>query len=238
VGYHTAKILQEEDGAKIIGLIEWDGALLDPAGLDIEEVARHKQEHGGVKGYPRGTYLPDGAPVLEEDCDILIPAAMEGVINVRNAPRIQANLIAEAANGPVTFDAEVILKEKGVVMIPDIYLNAGGVVVSYFEWIKNLSHIRFGRMTRRWEESQNELLLSAIQNTGGQVAEDMALRLKQGASELELVRSGLDDSMREAFQQMREMFWRKDTIHSYRIAAMALAIEKIAISYQELGVYP
>ena len=139
---------------------------------------------------------------------------------------------------PVTFDAEAILKEKGVVMIPDIYLNAGGVVVSYFEWIKNLSHIRFGRMTRRWEEAQNELLLDAMQSSGRPVSDDIAIQLKQGASELELVRSGLDDSMREAFQQLRELYWLNDKVHSYRIAAMALAIEKIALSYREMGVYP
>lgn len=238
VGYHAAKILEEEDGAKIVGLIEWDGALLDPNGLSIDDVFAHKLSNGGVKGYPKGTYVEDGSTLLEQPCDILIPAAMEGVINIRNAPRVQAKMIAEAANGPVTFDAEVILKEKGVAMIPDIYLNAGGVIVSYFEWIKNLSHIRFGRMTRRWEESQNELLIRALQGDGHTVSEDITNQLKQGASELELVRSGLDDSMREAFQQMRELYWANDKIHSYRIAAMALAIEKIAVSYREMGVYP
>ena len=238
VGYYAAKILQEEDGAKIVAIIEWDGAITNPQGFNIEDVAEYKKHQGGIKDYPRGNYIADGASVLEHECDILIPAAMEGVINARNAVHVKAKLIAEAANGPVTFDAEAILKEKGVVMIPDIYLNAGGVVVSYFEWIKNLSHIRFGRMTRRWEEAQNELLLDAMQSSGRPVSDDIAIQLKQGASELELVRSGLDDSMREAFQQLRELYWLNDKVHSYRIAAMALAIEKIALSYREMGVYP
>ncbi|MFQ5481487.1 MAG: Glu/Leu/Phe/Val dehydrogenase [Nitrospinaceae bacterium] len=238
VGYYTSKILTEEDGARIIGIVEWDGALLDPNGLNIEDVAWYKQQNGGVKGYPKAQYIEDGPSVLETKCDILIPAAMEGVIHIRNACKIQARLIAEAANGPITFDAEVLLKERGVVMIPDIYLNAGGVIVSYFEWIKNLSHIRFGRMTRRWEENQNELLLSAIETNGSKVTEELAVKLKRGASELELVRSGLDDSMREAFQQMRERYWTNDRVHSYRISCMALAIEKIATNYQQMGVYP
>jgi glutamate dehydrogenase (NAD(P)+) len=238
VGYHTSKILHEEDGAKVVGIIEFDGALYDPNGLDILRVAEYKMSNGGIKGYPGVKYIEDGKLLLEEECDILIPAAMEGVIHQENAARIKAKLIAEAANGPATFDAEAILKQKGTVMIPDIYLNAGGVIVSYFEWIKNLSHIRFGRMTRRYEEGQNELLVAAIEKNGSKLGKDVTDRLLQGSSEIDLVRSGLDDSMREAFQHMREMYWLNDKIESYRIAAMALAIEKIAISYQELGVYP
>lgn len=238
VGYHTAKILQEEDGAKIVGIIEHDGALYDPKGLEVEKVSQFKLNQGGVKGYQGPQYIKEGAQLLEEKCDILIPAAMEGVINLDNAHRIQAKLIAEAANGPVTFDAELILRKKGIVIIPDIYLNAGGVIVSYFEWIKNLSHIRFGRMTRRWEESQNEVLIEAIEGRGHKISEHLTKKLRRGSSELELVRSGLDDSMREAFQKMREYYWRHDKTESYRIAAMAIAIELIATSYEELGVYP
>ena len=238
VGYHTARILQEEDGAKIIGIIEYDGALYDPKGLDIEKVSHYKFNQGGIKGFKGPKYIKDGAQLLEEKCDILIPAAMEGVINLDNAHRIKAKLVAEAANGPVTFDAETLLRKKGVVVIPDIYLNSGGVIVSYFEWIKNLSHIRFGRMTRRWEENQNELLIEAIESNGNKIGKELAKKLQRGSSELELVRSGLDDSMREAFQRMREYYWQHDNTDSYRIAAMAIAIEQIAVSYQELGVYP
>jgi glutamate dehydrogenase (NAD(P)+) len=176
--------------------------------------------------------------LLEKECDILIPAAMEGVINRTNAANIQAKVIAEAANGPVTFAAEVLLKEKGTVIIPDVYLNAGGVTVSYFEWIKNLSHIRFGRMQRRYEESKSETIIKAIEQTGNKIPQDLIEKLSQGASELDLVRSGLDDTMRKAFQEIRDRYWANNKIDSYRTAAMALAIEKIYTSYRTIGIYP
>lgn len=239
VGYYTASILQQEDQAKIIALLEWDGGLYDPNGLDIEDIYQYKIENkGGVKGYPKAQYFEDGKPLLEMECDILIPAAMEGVINQGNATNIQAKVIAEAANGPVTFAAETLLKEKGVVIIPDVYLNAGGVTVSYFEWIKNLSHIRFGRMQRRYEEGQSQLIIEAIEKSGNKIPQDLIDKLSRGANEIDLVRSGLDDTMRKAFQDIRERFWSNDKIVNYRTAAMALAIEKISTSYGTMGIYP
>jgi glutamate dehydrogenase (NAD(P)+) len=239
VGYYTANILSEEDGAKIVAILEWDGALVDPNGLDVNDVFQYKIENkGGVKGYPKAEYFEDSKSLLEMECDILIPAAMEAVINQGNANKIKAKLVAEAANGPVTFAAETILKEKGVVIIPDVYLNAGGVTVSYFEWIKNLSHIRFGRMNRRYEEGQSQLLIKAIEASGGKVPQDLVDKLSQGADEIALVRSGLDDTMRKAFQDIRERYWSKDIIDNYRTAAMAIAIEKIYTSYRTMGIYP
>jgi glutamate dehydrogenase (NAD(P)+) len=239
VGYYTASILQEEDRAKIIAILEWDGGLYDPNGIDVQDVHQYKiDNNGGVKGYTKAQYFEDGKVLLEKECDILIPAAMEAVINRTNAANIQAKLIAEAANGPVTFAAEVLLKEKGTVIIPDVYLNAGGVTVSYFEWIKNLSHIRFGRMQRRYEESQSELIIKAIEQTGNKLPQELIEKLSQGASELDLVRSGLDDTMRKAFQEIRERFWSNNKIDSYRTAAMALAIEKIYTGYRTMGIYP
>ncbi len=238
VGYYTAKILQEEDGAKIVGIIEHDGALISSECLDVEAVYQHKVANGGVKGYSRAQYVEDGKSVLEHECDILIPAAMEGVINQQNAARIKARLIAEAANGPVTFAAEAILREKGVASIPDVYLNAGGVIVSYFEWIKNLSHIRFGRIQRRYEESKNLLLLKAIEGSGHTVPPALAKEICQGSEEIDLVRSGLDDTMRKAWNEIRDYYWKNDAIESFRVAAMALAIEKIHNSYRTMGVYP
>ena len=238
VGYHTAKILKEEDGAKIIAVLEYDGGLFNIEGIDIEDLAQYRKENGGVKGYPHAKFFEDSTTLLEEDCDILIPAAMEGVINQENASRIKAKLIAEAANGPVTFGADAILCKKGIIMLPDTYLNAGGVTVSYFEWIKNLSHIRFGRMQRRYEENQNRAILDAIENIGGQVPEKLSQQILQGANEIELVRSGLDDTMRLAFQGIRQRFWENENISSYRVAAMAIAIEKIAHNLMEQGVYP
>ena len=184
VGYHTASILQKEDDAKIIAILEWDGALVDPNGLDVEDVYKYKCDNKGkVKGYPKAKYIEESNSVLEMACDILIPAAMEAVINQGNAAKIQAKLIGEAANGPVTFAAESILQEKGVVIIPDSYLNAGGVTVSYFEWIKNLSHIRFGRMSKRWEEDRSQLVIQAIEKTGNKVPQDLVQKLGQGADD-------------------------------------------------------
>ena len=239
VGYYTASILQDEDRANIIAILEWDGALYDPNGINVQDVYQYKIDNkGGVKGYTKAQYFEDGKALLEKECDILIPAAMEGVINRTNAANIQAKVIAEAANGPVTFAAEVLLKEKGTVIIPDVYLNAGGVTVSYFEWIKNLSHIRFGRMQRRYEESKSETIIKAIEQTGNKIPQELIEKLSQGASELDLVRSGLDDTMRKAFQEIRDRYWANNKIDSYRTAAMALAIEKIYTSYRTIGIYP
>lgn len=238
VGYYTAKILQEEDGAIIIGILEYDGALLDLNGLNVEDVYQYKVANKGVRGFPGAEYVADSKLLLEEACDILIPAAMEGTINQQNAGRIQAKIIAEAANGPVTFAAEAILQEKGVVSIPDVYLNAGGVTVSYFEWIKNLSHIRFGRIQKRYEEGKSEKLIQAIESSGHKVPKALVEQICQGSEEIDLVRSGLDDTMRKAWQSIRERFWSHEGIHSYRVAAMSIAIEKVYNSYRTMGVYP
>ena len=239
VGYYTASILHDEDRAKVIAILEWDGGLYDPNGIDVQDVYQYKiNNKGGVKGYTKAQYYEDSKVLLEEECDILIPAAMEAVINRTNAANIQAKVIAEAANGPVTFAAETILKEKGIIIIPDVYLNAGGVTVSYFEWIKNLSHIRFGRMQKRYEERQNELMIKAIEQTGKKVSEELIEKLSQGASEIDLVRSGLDDTMRKTFQEVCERFWSNEKITDYRTAAMVLAIEKIYTSYRTMGIYP
>jgi glutamate dehydrogenase (NAD(P)+) len=239
VGYHTAKILEEEDGANIVAILEWDGAIYDDNGFNVEEVFRYKVENKGViKWFAKGKFFKNSAELLEQECDILIPAAMEGVINQTNAHSIKAKLIAEAANGPVTFKAETILHERGVVIIPDVYLNAGGVTVSYFEWIKNLSHIRFGRMQRRYEDNQNNLFIKAIEQSGGKLSDDIKSKIGHGPVEIDLVRSGLDDTMRIAFQQIHERYWTEKTIESYRVAAMAISIEKIYNSYRIMGIYP
>ena len=239
VGYHAAKILEEEDGVKVIAILEWDGAVYDKNGLNVEDVYQYKIENkGGIKGFSKGKYFEKSEELLEQECDILIPAAREGVINQANAPRIKAKLIAEAANGPVTFKAEAILIEMGVVIIPDVYLNAGGVTVSYFEWIKNLSHIRFGRMQRRYEENQNNLFIKAIEQSGKQLSEKLISEIGKGPVEIDLVRSGLDDTMRNAFQAIRERYWKEKEIKSYRTSAMSISIEKIYERYNTMGVYP
>ena len=235
VGYHAAKFLQLEDGAKITAVLERDGAIINDQGLDVEEVFNFKQEYGKVEGFPNATFIKNGSEVLEYPCDILIPAAMEGVITKENAPRIQAKVIAEAANGPLTFEADQILNERGIFIIPDAYLNAGGVTVSYFEWLKNLSHVRFGRMDRRFVEAQGQKIIEAIESGIGknlnQSAKDTLLT---GPEEVDLVRSGLEDTMRTAYAEIKEQHLSNDKINDRRTASYALAIRKIADIYESM----
>lgn len=241
VGYHAAKFLSEEDGAVIIGIIERDGALLSDKGLNVEAVKAWITKHGGIAGYPDARHHVEGAEALEAECDILIPAAMEGVIHMGNAARIRAPLILEAANGPVTAGADAILREKGVVIIPDMYANAGGVTVSYFEWVKNLSHIRFGRMERRAEEARHQLLVEELERIS--LDRDIPFAISplfkaeylRGAGELELVRSGLDDTMRTAYQKMREVWLERPELGDLRTAAYVVAIDRVAKSYRSKG---
>ena len=241
VGYHAAKFLQQEDGARIIGIIERDGALVSENGLDVEAIYDWISKNGGVSGFPDATFVADGAIVLEQDCDILIPAALEGVINLENAAKIKAPLIIEAANGPVTAGADDILRKNGCVIIPDMYANAGGVTVSYFEWVKNLSHIRFGRMQRRQEEARHEMVIREFENLSEAMGDTWSLspsfkkQYLRGAGELELVRSGLDDTMRSSFQSMREIWHERNDVTDLRTAAYLVSIGKVAASYQTKG---
>ncbi|GGY55396.1 Glu/Leu/Phe/Val family dehydrogenase [Parvularcula lutaonensis] len=236
VGYHAAKFLSEEDGALIIGVAERDGGIYDEKGIDVEALRQFINKTGGVRGYPHGTCITDGTKLLEEDCDILIPAAVEGSIWRGNAPNVQAKLIIEAANGPITANADTILREKGVVIIPDMYANAGGVTVSYFEWVKNLSHIRFGRMQRREDEKQKMLLLQELEKmTGQKFSPEFVAKFGRGADEIDLVRSGLDDTMRLAYQTMREAWRSVDAIEDMRTAAYYVSLKDIAESYRSLG---
>jgi len=235
VGYHAAKFLEEEDGAKIIGIIERSGAIIDDSGLSTEDVYQFKLEHGEIHGFPSGSFIEDGNLVLESPCDILIPAAMEGVITKLNADRIQAQVIAEAANGPITFDADQILNRKGVFIIPDAYLNAGGVTVSYFEWLKNLSHVRFGRMERRFNEAQGANIIKLIESSVDKPLDPKAkAELMKGPDEITLVRSGLEDTMCEAYQEIKEMHLSNAKIKDRRTAAFALAIRKVADIYDSM----
>jgi glutamate dehydrogenase (NAD(P)+) len=237
VGYHAAKFLSEEDGAKIIGIIVRDGAIINPDGIHVEEAYFHRCAHGGLKGFAGGTFVDDGTSVLEYECDLLIPAAIESAINESNAPRIHANLVVEAANGPVTFEADRILRSRGITILPDAYVNAGGVVVSYFEWIRNLSHMRFGRIERRLDESRGRHILAALEHTSGKKVPDwISTNLSRGADELDLVRSGLDDSMRLALQEIIDIRRRIPEIEDYRTAAYIIALQKLARSYIDIGV--
>ena len=241
VGYHAAKFLSEEDGCIVTAIIERDGALTDERGLNIENIHQWMVKHGTIKGYPDASYVENGVTLLEADCDILIPAALEGVIHTGNAANIKAPLIIEAANGPITYGADEILRQKGCVIIPDMYANAGGVTVSYFEWVKNLSHIRFGRMQRRQEESRHLLLvqelerLSSDKGLGWTLSPGFKDKYLKGAGELELVRSGLDDTMRTAYQAMREVWHGRSDVEDLRVAAYIVSIGRVAAAYTSKG---
>ena len=128
---------------------------------------RHRDATGTILDLPAASNLPRSLDALELDCDVLIPAALEHQITDQNAPRVQARIVLEGANGPTTPEADAILEEKGVLVIPDIYANAGGVIVSYFEWLKNLSHVRFGRLEKRYQESAHARMLSTIETATG-----------------------------------------------------------------------
>lgn len=241
VGFHAAQFLSTEDGARIIAVAERDGAVINPEGLNIALLREHLRETGGVRGFDGGEYIADSAAALALDCDILIPAAMEGAIHAGNAGQIKARLVLEAANGPTTAEADRILRERGVVIIPDLYANAGGVTVSYFEWVKNLQQISFGRLERRLEEHRHQMLveelerLSADRDLGWTLSEGFKQKYLRGAGELELVRSGLDDTMRAAFQQMVTVRANDSRIPDLRTAAYMVAIRRIAASYDALG---
>lgn len=236
VGYHTAKFLQEAD-ALLVGLAEREGAIHDPSGLDVDEVVQHRAETGSILGYPGAADIADTADALELDCDILIPAALENQITTENADRIRARIIAEAANGPVTDDAAEMLLARGTFLVPDIYLNAGGVTVSYFEWVKNLSHLRFGRMEKRFEEASNQRILRGVEQLTGRTFSDADLAsIAAGPGEEDLVSSGLEETMVNAYHDMREISLRRGI--DLRSAAYLIAIEKVAQTYLERGIFP
>jgi len=238
VGYHAAKFLRDEDGARIIAIIERDGALINEQdGLNVEEVSHYLRENHGVRGFPDAQYVENGRTLLETECDILLLAALEGQITSENASRIHAPLIAEAANGPITFEADEQLRSTGTVVIPDVYLNAGGVTVSYFEWIKNISHVRFGRLENRLEQVRGNAIVAAIEGAlDRKVPDDLATRITGGASELDLVRSGLDDTMCRAYRETREVFRSREQVTDLRAAAYVVSLEKIARAYTEMGI--
>ncbi|MCE2490066.1 MAG: Glu/Leu/Phe/Val dehydrogenase [Anaerolineae bacterium] len=235
VGYHAAKFLQEEDEARITVIMERDGALLNDKGLSVEAVRAWKDEHGGVRGYPQAQYVEDGQACLGQDCDILLLAATEGQVTQHNAKDIRARLIVEAANGPVTTVADETLRARGVLVLPDAFVNAGGVTVSYFEWIKNLAHIRFGRLERRLDEMRMQRVIEALEAlTGKTLPPQLRRDLSTESDELTLVRSGLEDTMRMAWNEVRET-WLGEGLEDPRSAAWLVAMRKVAQSYETTG---
>ncbi|HLK30468.1 MAG TPA: Glu/Leu/Phe/Val dehydrogenase [Puia sp.] len=238
VGYHTAKFFRE-GGAKIVALAEFEGAISNPDGLNEEEVFQHRKKTGSILNFPGATNITKSLDALELPCDILIPAALENVINGDNAPNIKAKVIGEAANGPLTPDADDVFIKKGVLVVPDMYLNAGGVTVSYFEWLKNLSHVRYGRMEKRFTENMNTHILNQIEELSGKkVSKKEKEFILHGAEEADLVYSGLEETMITATKEIIDCWKSNDKIPDMRTAAYIVAINKVATSYAELGIFP
>ena len=237
VGYHAAKFFYEA-GALIVGLAEYEGGIYNEKGLDLEAVVAHRKNTGSILNFPGAGNHKASGDVLEMACDILIPAALENVINASNADRIQAKIIGEGANGPLTPEADEILNKKGVIVVPDMYLNAGGVTVSYFEWLKNLSHVRFGRMEKRFDENLNSSILSTVEGlTGKKVTDAERRQILRGPDEVDLVYSGLEDTMIGSFHEIRESLLTHN-ITDMRTAAFVVSINKVGGSYEELGIFP
>ena len=238
VGYHSAKFFRE-GGAKVIGLAEYEGAIFNANGLNEEEVFQHRKKTGSILDFPGATNLVKNSDALELECDILIPAALENVINGENAPRVKAKIIGEAANGPCTPEADEVFQQKGILCVPDMYLNAGGVTVSYFEWLKNLSHVRYGRMEKRFTENLNTRILGQIETlTSKKVSESERALIMHGAEEVDLVHSGLEETMITATREIMEIWNNNPNIPDMRTAAYVNAINKVATSYAELGIFP
>ena len=234
VGYHAALFLSTEDNCLITHVIERDGSIVDQKGINIEKLKKYILENGGVKDF--NGYVDKGSEILEEDADILIPAAMELVINKENADKIKTPLIIEAANGPVSSEADEILSKKGVVIIPDLYANAGGVTVSYFEWIKNLSRIRLGRLQRRAQENQTTLMIEALEKmTGSKFPDEYKDLVMQGSAEIDLVRSGLEDTMRNTYEVISEVWNKNPNANDLRTSAMMVSVKRVMDSYHSLG---
>ena len=238
VGSFTASIIREEARAIVIGIAEWNGGLFNPNGIDVKALLQHKQKNGSIIGFEGATFIEDSQSLLNYECDILIPAALENQINLTNAHLIQAKIIAEAANGPVSAEGEAILLKKGTLIIPDAYINAGGVTVSYFEWLKNIAHHRFGRLEKRFEERMYSKILRIIEEKSNSSIHDIQKQLIHGADELDLVRSGLEETMINAYSNIRNILKSNDAIDSLRTAAFIYAIEKIANDYQTMSIFP
>ncbi len=236
VGYHSAMFI-EQNGGLLVGLSEIEGSIYNAGGLKLADVMAYRADKGTIIGFPGSTHLGDPAAVLECDCDVLVPAALEGQITKANADRVKAKVISEGANGPIDADADAILREKGVLVLPDIYANAGGVTVSYFEWLRNLQHVRFGRMSKRFEANSQEKLMRAIESaTNQRFEQDLRAEIIHGADEIDLVDSGLEDTMVMAYSEIREVAKKHNV--DLRTAAFIDAIGKVAVSYREMGIFP
>ncbi|TXH22676.1 MAG: Glu/Leu/Phe/Val dehydrogenase [Chitinophagaceae bacterium] len=238
VGFHAAKFFQEA-GAILVGIAEYEGSIYCETGIDVHALVEHRKATGSILNFANATNLEHNSKALEMPCDILIPAALENVINEDNAGNIQAKIVGEAANGPITPEGDEILNSKGILVVPDMYLNAGGVTVSYFEWLKNLSHVRYGRMEKRFTENLNTKIIEQLENlTGRKVDEKAKKQIMHGADEVDLVYSGLEETMIQATREIMRVWKENSAIPDMRTAAYVVAINKVATTYNELGIFP
>ena len=236
VGYHLSKFLTEDDGMKLIGISEFNGGIYNKDGINVEHAKKYFAKHKSFENYPKASFIKDSSLLLKRSCDVLIPAARENVITEKNAADISAKLIVEAANGPISYKANQILNRKKIFVIPDILANGGGVAVSYFEWVKNIRHIRFGRLEKRRNQLQINNLIEAIEAmTGKSMPNKYKANFMDGIEEIDLIRSGLDDMMIDGFQNVKKEFLETEKMPDFRTAAFKVAIDKIALSYDFIG---
>jgi len=239
VGSYAGKICQQEGGVRVIAVSEQEGTIISDKDINIEKLIEYRKQKGSIMGFPGTKKLENREDWVKIECDILLPAALESQITKENAKFVKAKIIGEAANGPVTADAETILLKKGILIMPDMYLNAGGVTVSYFEWLKNLSHRRFGRLEKRFDQNTYSNLLTTMEKmTGKSIGQRERTFLTRGADEVDLVRSGLEETMINSYEQIMDYYNRYKRIDDLRTAAFSCALDKVANDYLTLGVFP
>ena len=239
VGSFTGSISIEEGGAIVVGVSEIEGTIYNPKGIDIDKLLKYRKTKKTIIGFPGTKKLKERGDWVGIDCDILIPAALESQITKANAKMVKAKIIAEAANGPVTAAAEKILLKAKKIIVPDMYINAGGVTVSYFEWLKNLSHVRYGRIEKRFDQAAYTNIVELVENlTGKTITQKRRSFITRGADEVDLVRSGLEETMITAYHDIRSVYKRKKKVTDLRTAAFIVAIDKIANDYSNMGIFP
>ncbi|CAH0716631.1 unnamed protein product, partial [Brenthis ino] len=240
VGSYTA-IYLEEHGVKVIGVLESDCNLKNPDGINTKDLLQYKTKNkGSAKGFSGASET--GPEIMFEKHDILVVAAMEKTLTQDNANKLNCKIIAEGANGPTTPAADVILRKKKVLVLPDLLANAGGVTVSYFEFLKNLNHVSFGKLNIKFWRDSNTALLDSVEqslkkaNICAKISPTPIFQsLMSGASEELIVNSGLEFTMENSCRNVKRSAMQHNLDLDLRTAAYITAIEKIFVTYDEHG---